>query len=139
MKQIKFEAYDMKVDITLKDLITILDDDTATGKTYIYNIIKMYSDMNKESKILCLNRAFKNMSEELLIQYIEQSKAEIVVIDNANSLINNKKVTDFICLDRERYYLLIGRSLYVNTKVSELAYPVINNNNISIEYLVNGV
>ena len=39
MKKIEFEAYDIKVNIQLRDYITILDDDTASGKTYLINII----------------------------------------------------------------------------------------------------
>ena len=53
-------------------------------------------------------------------------------------VLKNKELTEFIRKDFEskNNYILIGRSLSLNTKYTELAEPDITENKISIKYLV---
>ena len=84
--------------------ITILMGDSGTGKTAAFSFIKECMVMNP--KILCLDYYDyqKNIKEILC-----QTKGKLIVIDNADILLNDD-ARKYISLDDENQYLLIGRN-----------------------------
>lgn len=92
------------VNFTFTNNITILMGDSGTGKTAAFSFIKECMVMNP--KILCLDYYDyqKNIKEILC-----QTKGKLIVIDNADILLNDD-ARKYISMDDENQYLLIGRN-----------------------------
>lgn len=125
------------IDLNLKERITILSGDSASGKTYIFNSIKRYVRQNNTNNILCINLDTINYADAI-IEKIKSIKNGLIIVDEANKVLKNKELTEFIRGDFEskNNYIIIGRSLSLNTKYTELAEPDISEDKISIKYLV---
>ena len=92
------------VNFTFKNNITILLGDSGTGKTASFSFIRECMAINP--KILCLNyldyqKNIKNI--------ISQSEGKLIVIDNADILLDDD-TRKYISLDDKNQYLIIGRN-----------------------------
>ena len=92
------------VNFTFKNNITILLGDSGTGKTASFSFIRECMAINP--KILCLNyldyqKNIKNI--------ISQSEGKLIVIDNAEILLDDE-TRKYISLDDKNQYLIIGRN-----------------------------
>ncbi len=84
--------------------ITILTGESATGKTAAFSFIKECMTINPT--ILCLNYLdYQKNIQELL----EKEKGKLIVIDNADILLNDE-ARKYISLDDNNQYLIIGRN-----------------------------
>ena len=92
------------VDFTFTNNITILMGDSGTGKTASFSFIKECMAVNPD--ILCLNYLDyqKNVKE-----IISQAKGKLIVIDNADILLDDE-TRKYISLDARNQYLIIGRN-----------------------------
>lgn len=92
------------VDFTFTNNITILTGDSGTGKTVSFSFIKECMAVNPN--ILCLNYLDyqKNIKE-----IISQANGKLIVIDNADILLNDG-TRKYISLDDKNQYLVIGRN-----------------------------
>ena len=92
------------VDFTFTNNITILMGDSGTGKTATFSFIRECMAVN--SKILCLdNYDYQKDIKEI----IRQTEGKLVVIDNADILLNDD-TRKYISLDDKNQYLIIGRN-----------------------------
>ena len=92
------------VDFTFTNNITILMGDSGTGKTATFSFIRECMAVN--SKILCLdNYDYQKDIKEI----ISQTEGKLVVIDNADILLNDD-TRKYISLDDKNQYLIIGRN-----------------------------
>jgi len=83
---------------------TILMGDSGTGKTATFSFIRECMAVN--SKILCLdNYDYQKDIKEI----ISQTEGKLVVIDNADILLNDD-TRKYISLDNKNQYLIIGRN-----------------------------
>ena len=92
------------VNFTFRNNITILLGDSGTGKTASFSFIRECMAINP--KILCLNyldyqKNIKNI--------ISQSEGKLIVIDNADILLDDE-TRKYISLDDKNQYLIIGRN-----------------------------
>lgn len=92
------------VDFTFTNNITILTGDSGTGKTAVFSFIRECMAVNP--KLLCLNYLDyqKNIRD-----IIEQAEGRLIVIDNADILLDDD-VRKCISLDDRNQYLIIGRN-----------------------------
>ena len=92
------------VDFTFKNNITILMGDSGTGKTAAFSFIQECMAINPD--ILCLNYLDyqKNIKDIL-----EASQGKLVVIDNADILLDDD-TRKYISVDDKNQYLIIGRN-----------------------------
>lgn len=92
------------VDFTFTNNITILAGDSGTGKTAVFSFIRECMAVNP--KLLCLNYLDyqKNIRD-----LIEQAEGRLIVIDNADILLDDD-VRKCISLDGRNQYLIIGRN-----------------------------
>lgn len=92
------------VDFTFTNNITILTGDSGTGKTAVFSFIRECMAVNP--KLLCLNYLDyqKNIRD-----LIEQAEGRLIVIDNADILLDDD-VRKCISLDGRNQYLIIGRN-----------------------------
>jgi len=78
--------------------------DSGTGKTATFSFIRECMAVN--SKILCLdNYDYQKDIKEI----ISQTEGKLVVIDNADILLNDD-TRKYISLDNKNQYLIIGRN-----------------------------
>lgn len=92
------------VNFTFTNNITILTGDSGTGKTAVFSFIRECMAVNP--KLLCLNYLDyqKNIRD-----LIEQAEGRLIVIDNADILLDDD-VRKCISLDGRNQYLIIGRN-----------------------------
>ncbi|MCM1222063.1 MAG: hypothetical protein NC548_47095 [Lachnospiraceae bacterium] len=135
MNQLKFKLDPYSVNINLKKRITTLRGDSATGKSFIYELLRSYNTLNPDIKCLCIN--ISNTDKHSLIGKLENLDNSLIVIDHANHFLDSVEVEKFIRKDykRNNHYLLIGRSLPITSALSEYAEPSIEGNNVSIKYI----
>ena len=90
------------VDFTFTNNITILMGDSGTGKTATFSFIRECMAV----KILCLdNYDYQKDVKEI----IRQAEGKLIVIDNADILLNDD-TRKYISLDDKNQYLIIGRN-----------------------------
>lgn len=92
------------VDFTFHNNITILMGDSGTGKTASFSFIRECMAVNP--KILCLNYLDYQKDIKALIS---REKDKLIVIDNADILLNDD-TRKYISLDDKNQYLIIGRN-----------------------------
>ena len=92
------------LDFIFTSNITILTGDSGTGKTASFSFIK--ECMALKSDIICLNYLDyqKNIGD-----IIKNANGKLIVIDNADVLLNND-MRKYIALDDKNQYLIIGRN-----------------------------
>ncbi|MDE7478295.1 MAG: ABC transporter ATP-binding protein [Lachnospiraceae bacterium] len=92
------------VDFIFINNITILTGDSGTGKTASFSFIKECMTVNPN--IFCLNYLdYQKKIKEIL----SQEKGKLIVIDNADILLDND-TRKYISLDDKNQYLIIGRN-----------------------------
>lgn len=84
--------------------ITILTGESATGKTAVFSFVKECMALNPD--ILCLS--YLDYQKDIL-QVIKQAEHKLIVIDNADILLNDE-TRRYISLDDRNQYLIIGRN-----------------------------
>ena len=92
------------LDFKFTSNITILTGDSGTGKTASFSFIKECMALNPD--IMCLNYLDyqKNIAD-----IIKNASGKLIVIDNADVLLNND-MRKYIALDDKNQYLIIGRN-----------------------------
>ena len=92
------------VDFTFKNNITILMGDSGTGKTAAFSFVRECMAVNQ--KILCFN--YLDYQKDMK-DVISKTEGKLIVIDNADILLNND-TRKYISLDDKNQYLIIGRN-----------------------------
>ena len=92
------------IDFTFTNNITILTGDSGIGKTAAFSFIKECMAVNPE--ILCLN--YLDCQRDIKA-IINESEGKLIVIDNADVLLNDE-LRKQISLDDRNQYLIIGRN-----------------------------
>ena len=92
------------VDFTFKNNITILMGDSGTGKTATFSFVRECIAVNP--KIVCLN--YLDYQKDIK-DVISKTEGKLIVIDNADILLNND-TRKYISLDDKNQYLIIGRN-----------------------------
>lgn len=97
-------SFQLRIDFTFTNNITILTGAAGTGKSMIFSFIKENETNN--SQFLCLN--YKNAQDEIR-DIISETEGKLIVIDNADILLSDdarKKIS----IDDKNQYLIIGRN-----------------------------
>ena len=92
------------VDFCLESNITFITGDSGVGKSAVYAFIQEYA--TEDNRIRCINYLDHNKGYKASIR---NSKGKLFVIDNADLLLDDK-MRQFIALDTENQYIIIGRN-----------------------------
>lgn len=92
------------IDFNFTNNITILTGSSGTGKTASFSFIRECMAVNPE--ILCIN--YQDYQKNIR-KLIEGEKGKLIVIDNADILLDND-TRKYISLDDKNQYLIIGRN-----------------------------
>ncbi len=92
------------VDFKFTSNITILTGDSGTGRTLVFSFIRECMAVNP--KLLCFNYLdYQNDMKDM----ISKANGKLIVIDNADILLNDD-TRKYISLDDRNQYLIIGRN-----------------------------
>lgn len=92
------------LDFKFTNNITILMGDSGTGKTASFSFIKECMALNPD--IVCLN--YMDYQKDIA-SLIKLAKGKLIVIDNADVLLNDD-IRKYIAVDDWNQYLIIGRN-----------------------------
>lgn len=92
------------VDFKFTNNITVLTGDSGTRKTVSFSFIKECMALNPD--IMCLN--YLDYQKDIA-NMIKSAKRKLIVIDNADVLLDNN-IRKHIAVDDKNQYLIIGRN-----------------------------
>jgi len=92
------------INFTFTNNITLLTGSSATGKSMSFSFIRECMAVNPD--ILCLN--YLDYQKDIKT-VICQTKGKLIVIDNADILLDDE-IRKYISLDDKNQYLIIGRN-----------------------------
>lgn len=138
-KLLDFKYMDIiDVHIELKRNYTVLNGESGTGKSYIFEILSQYAIENPEENILCINDdKVVDKKPQFLINLLKEYNDAIIFIDQADSIFMNTKIRDYVGHDRNNYYIISSRNFA--RQYTEWARPVITKEKISIKYKLNTI
>lgn len=101
---IEFQAAPFSYSLKFSDRITLVRGDSATGKTYLYQILEDLKLMKEYRSIKLFNYKTEDFHENLV-----KCRNNFIVIDNADTILNeyDKK---FINFERSNQYMLFLRN-----------------------------
>ncbi len=102
--EISFEMNPFRYQLVFSSRITLVRGDSATGKTYLYQILEDVRMMDEYRKIKLFNYKTEDFHDNL-----KKCKNVFVVIDNADILINDEDKR-FINFETSNQYLLFMRN-----------------------------
>ena len=109
---IKLQYFGKEVYLHFRDRITMVRGDSGTGKSLIFQILRPLKVSEQYRNIECLN--YESMSlletQDEVLKQLEKYKNKLVVIDNAELLLNESSST-FIANDEDKQYVIIGRNI----------------------------
>lgn len=126
--QITFKADPFSYALIFDDRITLVGGDSGTGKTVLYEMLEdlRLTDEYKAIKLF-------NYKSDNLLESIKQCRANFIVIDNADILINDE-IRKFINFEFSNQYMLFLRNCD-GLNVSDKSFKVLQlvDNNITLE------
>lgn len=135
MYKLELKLKSINIDFELRSKKTIINDNSASGKTYLFNLIhKEYSG----SDILLLNYHGVEIpaKAKIICNGLKSFQNKIVIVDQASEVFNQcEKLQDIVSTDLNNHYILMGRSLDVIANASDLAELHIENKRATINYL----
>lgn len=102
--KISFQVTPFEYDLSFTDRITLVRGDSATGKTYLYQMLEDVKQMEEYRSI----RLFNYQSDDFHIS-LQVCRNRFIVIDNADTILaeEDKK---FIIFEKSNQYLLFLRN-----------------------------
>lgn len=136
MKTIAIKSEEYDIELLLRSNITVIMGNTATGKSFFYELMNRQSDRDD---IICINydsiRSTANYAA--MVSVIEKSKEKIFVIDQADD-IQRKDEAIMYAINTDNganNFIVIGRNPKLTYNISDLAEISIRGNKISLSYL----
>jgi DNA replication protein DnaC len=136
-KKLSFKYMDIiNVDIILRENYTVIDGNSATGKTYLYSILKNYLAENSNINMMCLDTNNVDFDEiDNTINKLKKLNNAIIVIDQADDIFENSAILKYVEQDRSNYYIIMSRKFA--RQYTELAKIIATKNSIGIKYKIN--
>ena len=127
-ENITFKADPFSYDLMFDDRITLVGGDSATGKTVLYGILEdlRLTDEYKAMKLF-------NYKSDNFLEAVKQCRANFIVIDNADILLNDD-IRRFINFEFSNQYMLFLRNCD-GLNVSDKSFKVLKleDNRITLE------
>lgn len=101
---IEFNAYPFSYRLEFETRITLVRGDSATGKTYLYQLLEDLKMTEEYCKIKMFNYKSDNFHNEL-----KECRNRFIVIDNADTILNDHD-RKFINFEGSNQYLLFLRN-----------------------------
>lgn len=127
-KNITFQAAPFSYELFFDDRITLVDGDSGTGKTVLYEMLEDLKLTDKYNAIKLFNYKSEDLTENL-----EKCRNNFIVIDNADILINDD-IRKFINFELSNQYMLFLRNCDgLNVSDKSFKELKLENNRITLE------
>lgn len=134
MKDI-FKSRGYEIELELRSPITVVNGDSATGKSFFYYLM---SRVKGRDDIICINyeSTRPKANYDALVKIVENSNNKMIIIDQADDIQReNDSLMYAINTDKgNNTFIVIGRSPKLIYNVSDIAEIKIGNNKIKLEY-----
>lgn len=139
MRMLNMVVDDKKINLELRDSITVICGDSATGKTYLYETLR---DAENTENMYFLNYNSIKTYENYLsaIDFLRNKRNKLIILDQADDVQNlyNGEIMEEININtNNHYFIIIGRQPNLSYFYSDIATVVIKDNTISLEYIAN--
>lgn len=138
MLEIKVETLEYEVDLRLRHEKTLVCGESSTGKSLLFNVIKNHEAVNKTDRFICINADnIINGDYTSIISVLKKAHNKIILIDHANHILDIDEISEIVYsdVDRNNYYIIIGRSILIGNNMCDIAEPLVTENRIELEYL----
>lgn len=126
--EIAFEMKPFRYHLEFSARITLVRGDSATGKTYLYQMLEDVRMMEQYKEIRMFNYKSVDFHENL-----KNCRNKFIVIDNADILINDDD-RKFINFERSNQYLLFMRNCD-GLNLTADSFTILNEDNNSISLM----
>lgn len=128
---IQFNTGKYNFDFKLNGAITVICGDSSTGKTLFCNKLEYDAYLKGSKQYKCINFKDKDDVDEI----ISRCRGKVIVIDNADILIDSK-LSKKIYRDRSNQYILMGHRVdRYNAGRKGIAIIMENNRNFTLRYI----
>lgn len=103
-KVVKFQAHPFCYFLRFSDRITLVRGDSATGKTYLYQMLEDLKLTDEYGQIKLFNYKSDDFHQEL-----QKCRDKFIVIDNADTILDDED-RRFINFEKTNQYLLFLRN-----------------------------
>lgn len=123
--KIEFQANPFSYKLNFTSRLTLVRGDSATGKTYLYQMLEDLKQLDQYSEI----KLFNYKSDDFHVA-LKECRNKFVVIDNADSILNQED-RKFINFEKSNQYLLFLRNCD-GLNVSAESFTVLKEDNYHI-------
>lgn len=137
MKIVNTIVNDKTINLELRDSITVICGDSATGKTYLYETLR---DAENTENMYFINYNSVKTSEnyQSAIDYLKTKNNKLIIIDQADDVqeLYNGEIMEEISINtNNHYFIIIGRQPNLSYFYSDMANIVVKDNTIYLEYI----
>lgn len=130
-----FKSRGYEIDLDLRSHITVINGDSATGKSFFYYLMSRVKDRDD---IICINyeSTRPKANYDALVKTVEASTNKLIIIDQADDIQREDDSLMYVINtdQRNNTFIVIGRSPRLLYNISDMAEIKINNNQIKLEY-----
>ena len=126
----KLKYANLEIDLEFKSELTIICGDSAVGRTFIYNLL---SEEPSKDKIIFINY----LTPSDILEYIVLSgkiKNRLIVIDNADILLSEKRVIEGIRNDESNQYIVMIKYDSLAKSQKNIARLIRRENRLALYY-----
>lgn len=138
MLEINVKTLEYEVDLRLRHEKTLVCGESSTGKSMLFNIIKNYETVNKTGRFICINADnIINGDYTGIVSVLKKAQDNIILIDHGNHILDIDEISEAVYkdVDRNNYYIIMGRSILIGNTMCDIAEPFVTENRIELEYL----
>lgn len=137
MKTVTAVVNDKNINLKLRDSITVICGDSATGKTYLYETLR---DAENTENMYFINYNSVKTSEnyQSAIDFLRNKSNKLIIVDQADDvqdLYNGEIMEEININTNNHYFIIIGRQPNLSYFYSDMANVVVKDNTISLEYI----
>lgn len=135
-KEIKFNTPATNMELKFRGRKTVVGRNSASGKTYVCQLISRYRDYTKSKNILVFDTE-SDQSMDLAIDFIKNKTGNLIVLDNADRLaIDHPEITGYVYTDTKNQYLIMSRIPYFSLDSQDWAEMIYDNksNTLKLSY-----
>lgn len=126
---------ELEIDFELRSNKTVIQGDSSTGKTYVYELL--HSEY-KGSDVFFINYydIETPINAKMMCDALKEMKNKFIIIDQANDVFEVcSELEDIVDEDKNNQYILMGRTLKMHYNISDMAELKIVNNKATLTYL----
>lgn len=104
---LRSQSYGRNINLVLRDQVLLIEGDSGTGKTLVFNVFKDRSILDKN--IVCINKALLRDTNKNFITLVKRLKNKIILVDNADIILTSE-ARKHIMFDEYNQYIIMGRN-----------------------------